>query len=268
VSEFKRSIAYPWALTGIFAAFHFVTSMLPYSVLGTGGGFLSWGMISAPIVGFLLGPFFGTISILIGSLLNLVVFNPGEILGPLILTAAPTSGALVAGLLRANRPTGVILVYLIGLILFLIGPIGSLAYPYLWLHTIGLLLVFLFVIPKLRSILSRGMHFKSEINPAVTVFSIWLMAFIALLADNLIGGAIGSFYYVYVLLFDPTALAGIYIGIALVYPVERIIASVIVAVVALGVGYALANSYFDLPVLPTGQTTIEELTEEEIQEGS
>jgi len=91
------------------------------------------------------------------------------------------------------------------------------------------------------------------------------MSFIALLADNLIRGAIGIYYFVYILLFDPTALASVYMGIALVYPVERIIASVIVALVALSVGYALAKSYFDLPVLPTRQMTIEELSEEEVQ---
>ena len=267
MSQFKQSIAYPWALTGIFAAFHFVTSMWPYTVLGTGGGFLSWGMISAPIVGFLLGPFFGTISILIGSILNVAVFNPGEILGPVILTLAPTSGALTAGLLRANKPAYVIAIYLIGLIFFIIGPIGLLAYRYLWLHAISLVLVFLFVVPKTRHLLFGGLHFKKEGNPTITVFSIWLMAFIALLADNLIGGAIGSFYYVYVLMFDPNALAGLYMGIALVYPVERIIASIIVTGVALAVGYVLAKSYFDLPVFPTKEITIEELSEEEAQAG-
>jgi len=265
MSEFKRSIAYPWALTGIFAAFHFVTSMLPYSVLGTGGGFLSWGMISAPIVGFLLGPFFGTISILIGSILNVIVFNPGEILGPVVLTLAPSSGALAAGLLRANKPVGVIAIYLIGFIVFLIGPLGLLAYPYLWLHAITLLLVFPFVIPRTRRLLLRGLHFAKEGNSAITLFSVWLMSFIALIADNLIGGAIGTYYFVYILLSDPTGLAVVYMGIALVYPVERIIASVIVAGVALSVGYVLAKSYFDLPVLPTRQMTIEELSEEEIQ---
>ncbi|MFW9956499.1 MAG: hypothetical protein ACFFCT_00390 [Candidatus Odinarchaeota archaeon] len=265
MSEFKRSVAYPWALTGIFAAFHFVTSMLPYSVLGTGGGFLSWGMISAPIVGFLLGPFFGTISILIGSILNVIVFNPGEILGPVVLTLAPASGALAAGLLRANKPVGVVAIYLIGLVVFLIGPIGLHAYPYLWLHTISLLLVFLFIIPQARRFLLKGLHFKKEGSPAITVFSVWLMAFIALLADNLIGGAIGTYYFAYILLFDIPGLASVYMGIALVYPVERIIASIIVAGVALAVGHVLAKSYFDLPVLPTQQITIEELSEEEVQ---
>jgi hypothetical protein len=267
VSEFKRSIAYPWALTGVFAAFHFVMSMLPYSVLGTGGGFLSWGMISAPIVGFLLGPFFGTISILIGSILNVLVFNPGEILGPVILTLAPASGAFAAGLLRANKPFGVIAIYLIGFIVFLVGPVGLIAYPYLWLHAITLLLIFSFVVPRTRRLLLRGLHFAKEGNPVTTLFSVWLMSFIALIADNLIGGAIGTYYFVYVLLFDPTGLATVYIGLALVYPIERIIASAIVTVVALAVGYALARSYFDLPVLPTKQMTIEELSEEEIQSG-
>jgi len=267
MSEFRRSVAYPWALTGIFAAFHFVTSMLPYSFLGTGGGFLSCGMISAPIVGFLLGPFFGTISILIGSILNVIVFNPGEILGPVVLTLAPASGALAAGLLRANKPVGVIAIYLIGLFVFLIGPVGLLAYPYLWFHTISLLLVFLFIVPKTRRFLLKGLDFNEEGSPALTVFSVWLMSFIALITDNLIGGAIGTYYFVYILLFDPIGLASVYMGIALVYPVERIIASVIVAGVALAVGYVLAKSYFDLPVLPTKEMTIEELSDEEIQAG-
>ena len=75
MSGFTKSVAYPWALTGIFGAFHLVLTFIPYSVLGMGGGFLTWGMVSAPIVGFLLGPFYGTIAVLAGSLIGTGIFN-------------------------------------------------------------------------------------------------------------------------------------------------------------------------------------------------
>ena len=93
---FSRSVAYPWALTGIFGAFHLVLTFLPFTVLGMGGGFLTWGMISAAIVGFLLGPFYGTVAVLVGSFIGTGVFNLGGILGPIVPVLAPTVGAFAA----------------------------------------------------------------------------------------------------------------------------------------------------------------------------
>ncbi|MBE0526428.1 MAG: hypothetical protein IH631_05760, partial [Candidatus Thorarchaeota archaeon] len=83
MSGFSRSISYPWALTGIFGAVHFVITLIPFNIALGGGGEISFGLVSAPIIGFLLGPFFGVISVLIGSLLAIFI-NPGiAILGPL-----------------------------------------------------------------------------------------------------------------------------------------------------------------------------------------
>ncbi|MFW9800730.1 MAG: hypothetical protein ACFFD9_09855, partial [Candidatus Thorarchaeota archaeon] len=101
MSDFRRSGAYPWALTGIFAAVHLVITLIPYSLSVSGTGVISFGMISASIVGYLLGPFFGTVSVLIGSYLGIFI-NPEVALLGLTTPIATATGALAAGLLRVR----------------------------------------------------------------------------------------------------------------------------------------------------------------------
>jgi len=46
------------ALLGIFTALHLVITLIPYSISLGGGAAISFGLVSAPILGFLLGPFY------------------------------------------------------------------------------------------------------------------------------------------------------------------------------------------------------------------
>ena len=64
MSNFTRSGAYPWALVGVFAAVQLVMTAFPITFAIGVGGILSLGLVAAPIIGYLLGPFFGTISVL------------------------------------------------------------------------------------------------------------------------------------------------------------------------------------------------------------
>jgi hypothetical protein len=263
--SFTRSVAYPWALTGIFGAFHMVMTFIPYSVLGTGGGALTWGMVSAPIVGFLLGPFYGTLAVLIGSFIGTGIMNLGGDLGVFIPILAPTAGALTAGTLRVKRPQIPILIYAILIIIYLLSPIGINAILYLWLHIVALILTFIFLIPKISETLVEGMALNEEINPVLSIVGIWMLCFIALLADHLLGSAFYAWWGPYVLGWEVGWLTDFYVGFAFVYPIERIIASIIVGFVVIAVGETLAKTYFELPTMPGVSRELEELSHEEIK---
>jgi hypothetical protein len=262
MSNFTRSGAYPWALVGVFAAVQLVMTAFPITFAIGVGGILSLGLVAAPIIGYLLGPFFGTISVLIGSFLGVsinVALHPLAMFTPI----APAAGALVAGSLRVKKPIVVPLVYIAAIAIFLVSPIAGLSYTFLWFHIIALILSLLFLMPFFREKLEGGLEMDVNVGYGIGVVSIWLLSLISVLADQLVGSTIGAFYFLTVGLDVPT-LAGIYTGIIFIYPIERILASIIAAFVIVALAKFLAKTYFDLPTTPL-ESGIQELPEEEIQ---
>jgi hypothetical protein len=228
---------------GIFAALHLVMSLLPLFVLTGGGGFISLGLVSAVVIGFISGPFYGPVSVLIGSTLGVAFLNIGGILGFFIPVLAPTSSAFVTGCLRSGRYLEVAIVYAIGIAAFLLGPIGSVAYPYLWLHVIALLLVLSLFIPGVGRVFLNGLRFDDE-KPELTFLAAALLSFVGLMADHLIGGATAAYHFIYLLGWDPVATADFYLLVALTYALERLSVTLVLA----GVIAALTNTLQRLQV--------------------
>jgi len=262
MSNFTRSGAYPWALVGIFAAVQLVMTYFPFTFAIGGGGILSLGLVSAPIIGYLLGPFFGTISVLIGSFLGValnVAAHPLAMFTPI----APAASALVAGSLRVKKPIVVPIVYIAAIAIFLVSPIAGLSYTFLWFHLIALILSLLFLMPLFKNKLAGGLELNENMGYGIGVVSIWLLSLIAVLADQLVGSTIGAFYFL-TLGMDVPTLAGFYTTVIFIYPIERTLASIIAAFVIVALAKFLAKTYFDLPTTPL-ETRIQELPEEDIQ---
>ena len=268
MSDFTKLVAYPWALTGIFGAFHLVLTFIPYSVLGMGGGFLTWGMVSAPIVGFLLGPFYGTIAVLAGSLIGTGIFNLGGILGPIVPVFAPTAGAFAAGALRTGKVRELFVVFLIAIGGYIIGPIGIPAFLFIWLHLITLFIIVILLVPSLYGKLKEAVTFERGRNITVMPIAIFLFSFIALLTDHIVGNTASVFYFHYVLAMDVPTLVGFWLPITFVYPIERIVAAVILGIVVIAVGEAIVQTGFELPVSPWESKEQLELSVEEVENDS
>ena len=278
MSGFTKSMAYPWALTGIFGAFHLILTFIPFSILGMGGGALTWGMISAGIVGFLLGPFFGTIAVLAGSLIGTGVFNLGGILGPVVPVLAPTAGAFAAGALRTGKIKELFLVFIIAVLLYFISPIGALAFTtielgpfeipisFVWLHLVTLVIIAFLLIPRLANILSDAVSFEKKREIKVMPIAVFLFSFISLMTDHIVGNTASVFYLHYIALFDVPTLVGWWVPITFVYPVERLLATVILAAIVMAAGEAIVQTGFDLPVSPWESREQFELTPEEVEQ--
>jgi hypothetical protein len=263
MSNFSKTGAYPWALVGIFAAVQLVMTIFPMTfAIGTGGA-LTLGLIAAPIIGYLLGPIYGIISVFIGSFLGVaidVAVHPLLWLTPI----APTISAFIAGALRVRKALIVPLVYIIAIALFMISPIGLLSYYFLWFHIIAFLMSFLFLIPKIRTLMLDGLDGTKGTKPYVGFFAIWIFSLIAVLGDQLVGSAVGSFLFV-ALGTDAATVAGWYTFIIFIYPVERLLASIAAAFVIFALSMTLAKSLLPLPTQPWGEGVLE-LSEEEIDD--
>jgi len=267
LSGFTKSIAYPWALAGIFGAFHLVLTFIPYSVLGMGGGFLTWGMVSAPIVGFLLGPFYGTIAVLVGSLIGTGIFNLGGILGPIVPILAPTAGAFAAGALRTGRVRELFVVFLIAILGYIIGPIGIPAFLFIWLHLITFFIVIILLLPKVYDKLKESVTFEKGRDLRLMPLAIFLFSFIALLTDHIVGNTATVYYFYYFAGMDASTLVGFWLPITFVYPIERLVAAIILAIVVIAASEAIVQTGFELPVSPWESSKPLELSLDEVENG-
>ncbi|MHA1770233.1 MAG: hypothetical protein ACTSYL_01760 [Candidatus Thorarchaeota archaeon] len=227
-----RSATEQWSLIGIFAAIQVVATIMPFSVAIGTEGTISIGLITAPLIGILLGPYAGPVAVGIGSLLGIWVNPLSGVMG-FFTPIATISGAFAAGAIRNGKGLYVPPIYFVGVIGFLFSPIGVLAHSYLWLHIATMYLVLFLVSPRISE------FFKTTFDKAEDTY--WLIivvaftCFIAVMTDHIVGSTIAAFYFNIVYNLEPNVLASIFMGVAFVYPLERIIATVILTLVVVGV---------------------------------
>lgn len=256
-------MAYPWALTGIFGAIHLIITLIPYNIAIGGEGAISFGLISAPIVGFLLGPFFGVIAVLIGSSIAMLMFPSLALIGP--FTAIATAfGAFGAGALRTRWRLAVPIAYLIFMGVFIIGPIGLLLPQFLVFQFIVFLLSLVFVIPRVSKKFLEPLRRIGNVDRWFSFISMWLLSIVAVTLDHVFGLAVGVFWFNIALLVDPATITVWFAPALLIIPIERIIGSVIVALILAALVEILARSDFNLPLSRIGSYELLELGEDEI----
>jgi len=258
-----RSLAYSWALTGIFAAVHLVITLIPFSIGIGGGGEISFGLVSAPIIGFLLGPFFGVIAVIIGSVIAIFI-NPGIAILGIFTVLATAAGAFAAGLMRTKWRLIVPILFILTMEVFLFSPIGTYVPEFLIFHLVVLLLSVPFFIPKISNKLIEPLKLERKFNRRSGFVAIWLLSIVAVTFDNLVGSAIGAFYFIVAFGFTPFALAEMFkLGIPII-PIERIFGSIVVTFILVGLAEVLVRADFGLPLSRVGNFELLELTEEEI----
>ncbi|MHA1883115.1 MAG: hypothetical protein ACTSUO_08725 [Candidatus Thorarchaeota archaeon] len=263
MSGFPNSKAYPWALTGVFAALHLVITLIPFS-LAFGGGEISFGLISAPIVGFLLGPVFGTLAVIIGSILAMSIDINIAVLGPFTVIAT-AAGALSAGMIRCKKPAAVPLIYLIVIPVYLMSPIGAIVPEFVWFHVVGLLLSLIFLIPKVSTKLLDAMDLATKSKYVSGIFAIWLLSIVSVTLDQLVGSALAGYYFVAVGA-DVGFIATFFTMSLFVYPIERMIGSFIVTAVLFALGKVLVNSNLGIPITELNPLKLEDPTIDDLED--
>ncbi|MFX1263088.1 MAG: hypothetical protein ACFFAZ_13455 [Promethearchaeota archaeon] len=251
-----------WALAFMFAAVQMVLTLFPLALPIDGtGGYFSIDLVSPPVIGYLLGPFYGTVSVLFGTFMAVVVdpWSAGGFMGTLGILAGifvgipPAAGALVAGLIRNGRNRIVSLFFIIAIGLFLITQVGLLVYSFLWLHIITLLLSFLFLIPHFKKHLKNGMNLSAGTSYSKVAIAIWLLVFISVMADHLVASVIRAYIFLAV---PADSIAVVYTGVTFIYPIERILASIAGAIIIILIAVAITGQNLHLPTRPTHEKEI------------
>jgi hypothetical protein len=250
------------ALLGIFTAVHLVITLIPYSLSFAGGGSISFGLLSAPILGFLLGPFYGGVAAILGSLIAMGLEPTIAVIGPFTLIAT-AAGAFSAGAFRTNLRYAIPSLFAIDMLAYLLSPIGLLVPMFIWFHFVIFLVSLLFVIPKVSMKLIESLQFRPQSNQVLGILAAWVLGIVSTTFDQATGSALGPYYFVWLLGVPASTIAGYFDLAIFVYPVERLIGSFMIAAVVVALGNALSRSNFALPLTSAGVTVLEELPEEE-----
>jgi len=202
---------------GVFAALQAIVSMIPFTItVGTSGN-ITLGVITAPLIGLLLGPVAGGIAVATGSLVGLFLNPSGAIFG-ILTVLPPTLGAVATGCIRINRGYLPGVIILLSVAAFYANPFGRVAAFYPWLHMVAMVLAFSPIAKLANS------YFASSELRKVT-FAVAVASFIGTLTDHAFGSALGIWY------FYPALGPAVWNLIMYVYPIERIVTVAIVTIV-------------------------------------
>jgi hypothetical protein len=244
-----------WSLTCIFAAVQMVITLFPVTFpIDATGGYFETGLVSGPIIGYLLGPFYGSVSVLLGTFLAAVVdplaagvLGTLGLLGGFLAGLPPATGAFVAGLVKNGRRRTAPAVFVVAIGLFLITRVGLLAFSFIWLHIVALFLSLLFLVPQLRDYLEGGLNLSPERSYSKAAIAIWLLVFISLMADHIVASVIRAYLFIAV----PSEMVSIvFIDVIFIYPIERILESIVGAFVTLLIAVVITRANLYLPTRP------------------
>jgi hypothetical protein len=135
--------------------------------------------------------------------------------------------------------------------------IGGVAVLYLTLIYTGLemISIILFAI-GIISLLIVGMRFSNIW--AESVFAYWVVAFLAVMIDQMMGSAIGVYYLSYFFGLDNNTIWGWWSAVMFLYPVERFFASLFAASLIVAISRTILNA-FPLPSMPFTDSKREQL---------
>ena len=216
------------ALVAVFAALQATLGVIPYALTLGVSGQITLGLVGGSLIGLLLGPVTGGLAVLVGSLVG-VFLNPGGALFGFLTPLAPFLGAVSAGCVKKRRGYLASIIIAAALVVFAAHPYGRETFAYAWLQVVAAAVAFLPLDRLARVEPSKRDLMKSE-------FLIPVAAFVGVMTDHAVGSAVAMWY------FSPAIPPEFWFAAMPVYPIERIVATVIVTVIAMPVYYALAKT--------------------------
>jgi len=189
-------------------------------------------IVLIPVYGVVLGPFLGSLSILLGVILATLYPRPASNLLSYMNIISPTLGTFVSGytsiiFVENGNPRKVIkklaLVFSTLIIFWIILPVGRMILLYVTLHIISTITALLYV------------YFYENIRVLRTdVLRAFILSLVGIMTDHLVGSLNGLVFFTYIMGIKPKVLASIYISAIPLILIERI------TMIALGTLFTLS----------------------------
>jgi hypothetical protein len=224
------------ALSVVFTALYIIFRFIPYSILIGGGGFLSFSDFLAPILGIMLGPYLGGLSVILGNFAALglgrpAIFNGLDFLPDLV-------AAVSMGFLIRRKWTLVVLLNATLLTVFFLNPLTSffvtipgitLTVPFAWMHVVA----FAVLLSPLGRMAAQWVDTAEQTK--LIAIGLTILALIGTMMQHLTGNVL--FEVVFGQTGNPpiiptAAWPAEWILVALAYPIERLV--LIISAVSVG----------------------------------
>jgi riboflavin transporter FmnP len=235
----------------IFTALYIVLRFIPYSmIVGTSGGTLNFSDFLAPIIGILLGPYLGGLSIVIGNFAAVGLGKPMTFYG---LDFLPDLMAVLAtGFLTQQKRSrwGIVVALNAALLaIFLVNPLTSVfvfSFPFAWLH----IAAFVILLTPLSWMATKWIY---TLNYRKVAAGIAVLSFIGVMMQHLAGSilfevVLGQLVNV----FSASSYPAIWTTVFFVYPIER----TFLVISAVLVGTPLIYLFSKAPFLNPRQTPL------------
>jgi len=210
-------------------------------MIGATGTFSASDVVS-PLYGLLLGPYIGGASIILGTFLSIVFGRPLIFLGLDFLPALV--GAVALGLLVRQRFHQVTLFYAAIILIFLVNPLTlifvelpyGMVIPFNWFH----LLAFIILISPLSR---KALDWITVTSPKYLPQGLLILCFIGTMMQHLTGALLFENVFGFLLGEIPAdGWPSIWTTIFYLYPIERIMITVIATIVGSALFTALGIS--------------------------
>ncbi len=229
-----RLVAKNIAFVAVFAPLYTVfTFWSLFPVIGSPGKFITMAVITAPLIGIILGPYISVLSVLVGGIVGLSVGQVGPF-GPLSFVPH-AAAAFCAGMVNSGRRTTCAVTYAILLVALAFYPVVGPAwlYPYfIWMHIVGLVIL----VSPLQSRAVEKIH--GQTKSIGLTFGIGITSLTATLFGHIVGDIMFEAIYWPKIISNVNAWKSDWQLLTWVYPLER----VIIAIVAALIGTALIGA--------------------------
>ncbi len=216
-SNSSRTVAF----VAIFAAMVAVLDVIPTLPTFYAGIWDSWPFLLSPIIGILLGPYLGALSVALGSLIGHTIYyrDPTEFLFMLGLSM----GAAIAGFVYQRRWKPVLGIYATMLLGYFVYPVSwGLPLWGIWDILVGLCIVVIYSVVTSRNIWTNtGEPYKLLLLIFTTVIA--LETDILFRVFVLVPGQTYWFFYGW----TPTELYYIWLGAGFITPIKVLLATVV-----------------------------------------
>lgn len=207
------------ASISIFAALYAVLGFIPlFYIFGAYGQYITAALIIAPIIGITLGPVGGTLATAIGGVVGMILTGNMP-MGPFSFLPG-TFDALCIGLLYRGKWYASAGIFATFIIAFAALPSIGAAKYFVWLHGLALLLL-------LSPVSTWAVKYIKTTKPQELIMGVGILAFIGVLIDHIVGNLI----FQSLTPLDPS----VWETIAFVYPVERLLVTVVATIIGAGI---------------------------------
>jgi len=208
------------ALIAVFSALYAVLRITPLGVMIGFSGSFAVSDALAPILGIILGPFAGGLTVIIGTFTAMALGKASMFMGLDFLPAF--INAIAVGFLIRQKRIPVIALYAAVLTIFLVSPytlltvqLGSIAIPFMWLHIIALIVL-------ISPLSSKAITNIRKTNITYLAVSVAVLAFIGTMLQHLTGSLLFQLMFGQPIGgYTVATFAGYWNLIFYAYPIER-----------------------------------------------